>query len=116
MHNHCMPSMHAFRFVPAAPAALVVTSPSPSSLLPHKDREEGAVGVLEVPRAEGLELLEWLGLGRPEFGAIGGRELAPLCRRRLWNVARNANTTLRARTHALLSVAERAGEGMVLFG
>jgi len=71
---------------------------------------------LDLPRSEGLDLLDWLGLGRPEFGAISARELAPRCRRRLWNIERNAHPSLRARTAELLSVAEAAGEGMVLFG
>ncbi len=71
---------------------------------------------LDLPRSEALDLLDWLGLGRPEFGAISARELAPRCRRRLWNIARNAHPSLRAHTAELLSVAEAAGEGMVLFG
>lgn len=71
---------------------------------------------LDLPRAEGLALLDWLGLGQPEFGAIKARELAPLCRRRLWAVARNAEPRMREITRALLAVAEGAGEGMVLFG
>ena len=120
MHNHAMGSTSAFRFIPAiahAPTAMAsaraaVVDPLVDPLVdPHRATE-----TFEVAREDGLELLEWLGLGRPEFGAIRGRELAPLCRRRLWNVARNANTPLRARTQALLEVAERAGEGMVLFG
>ena len=75
--------------------------------------------MLDVPREEGLALLDWLGLGRPDFGAIPGRDLAPRCRRRLWPVEpveRNAHALLRARTGELLAVAEAAGEGMVLFG
>jgi hypothetical protein len=75
-----------------------------------------AVAMLDVPREEGLALLDWLGLGRPDFGAIPGRELAPRCRRRLWPVERNAHALLRARTGELLGIAEAAGEGMVLFG
>ena len=71
---------------------------------------------LDLPRGEGLDLLDWLGLGRPEFGAIAARELAPRCRRRLWNVERNAHASLRARTAELLEVAVAAGDGMVLFG
>jgi hypothetical protein len=71
---------------------------------------------LDLPRGEGLDLLDWLGLGRPEFGAISARELAPRCRRRLWDVERNTHVTLRARTAELLAVAEAAGEGLVLFG
>ena len=81
-------------------------------------------GILEVSREDGLELLDWLGLGRPEFGAIAARELAPRCRRRLWNhgkklaahIERNAHTSLRARTSELLAIAEAAGEGLVMFG
>jgi hypothetical protein len=72
--------------------------------------------LLDVPRAEGLDLLDWLGLGRPDFGAIPARELAPRCRRRLWNVDRNADASLRTRTTELLAIAEAAAEGVVLFG
>ena len=71
---------------------------------------------LDLPRGEGLDLLDWLGLGRPEFGAIAARELAPRCRRRLWNVDRNAHPSLRDRTAELLVLAEAAGDAMVLFG
>jgi hypothetical protein len=49
----------------------------------------GDTPVLELPRSEGLELLQWLGLGRPEFGAIEVRVLLPLCNRRLWPEPRN---------------------------
>ena len=79
----------------------------------------GAPLSLDVPREEGLALLDWLGLGRPEFGAIPARELAPRCRRRLWMGAaaeRNAHASLRGRTGDLLAVAEAAGEGLVIFG
>jgi len=69
-----------------------------------------------MPREEGLALLEWLGLGRPDFGAIPARDLAPRCRRRLWPLERNAHALLRARTGELLAVAEAAGDGTVLFG
>jgi hypothetical protein len=79
---------------------------------------------LLVPRAEALDLLDWLGLGRPEFGAIDARELAPRCRRRLWPLPRNLDPakagrprgTLRQRTAQLLAVAEEAGELPVTFG
>lgn len=77
---------------------------------------DASVPILDVPREEGLALLDWLGLGRPEFGAVKARELAPRCRRRLWNIERNAHATLRARTNDLLAIAEAAGEGMVFFG
>jgi hypothetical protein len=81
-----------------------------------RDRVREASPMLDVPRDEGLALLEWLGLGRPEFGAIPARELAPRCRRRLWDIARNANPSLRSRTGELLALDEAAGEGMVMFG
>ena len=84
-------------------------SPSPGGISATTPR-------LEVPREEGLALLDWLGLGRPDFGAIPARELAPRCRRRLWNIERNAHPLLRARTSDLLAVAEAAGQGMVIFG
>jgi hypothetical protein len=71
---------------------------------------------LDVPRDEGLALLDWLGLGRPEFGAIPARELAPRCRRRLWAIERNRHPILRERTTNLLAVAESAGDGLVIFG
>ena len=91
-----------------APAGVVLAEASP-------DPDRGP-STLEIPRAEGLALLEWLGLGRPDFGAIAARELVPRCRRRLWGVERNAHPALRSRTRELLAVAETAGEGMVLFG
>ena len=81
--------------------------------------------LLELPREEGLDLLDWLGLGRPEFGAIAARELAPRCRRRLWTVVssdgctRDDDPSRRARTRellAFLALAEGAGETMVMFG
>lgn len=79
---------------------------------------------LTLPRSEGLDLLEWLGLGRPEFGALSGLELAPLCRRRLWPMPRNLDPargerprgTLRMRTAQLLALAEQAGTRAVMFG
>lgn len=79
---------------------------------------------LLLPRAEALDLLAWLGLGRPEFGAIEARALAPLCRRRLWPLPRNLDPakgerprgTLRARTAQLLAIAEEAGDRAITFG
>jgi hypothetical protein len=111
---------------PSYPSLRFAISPLRSGLGvrgPHASKGRGALpvllpqtGPLDLPRGEGLDLLDWLGLGRPEFGAISGRELAPRCRRRLWAVERNAHPSLRARTAELLAVAEAAGEGMVLFG
>ncbi|MBS2016199.1 MAG: hypothetical protein JST00_25175 [Deltaproteobacteria bacterium] len=72
--------------------------------------------VLDLARDEGQDLLDWIGLGRPEFGAIDARDLAPRCRRRLWDVERNDHPLLRGRTSELLSMAERAGERIILFG
>lgn len=72
--------------------------------------------ILDLDREQGLDLLEWLDLGRGEFGAIEARELAPRCRRRLWDVGRNANPVLRGWTSQLLAIAESAGERFILFG
>jgi hypothetical protein len=55
----------------------------------------GHLPILELPRREALDLLEWLGLGRPEFGAVEVRVLLPLCRRRLWPERRNQSRHLR---------------------
>ena len=87
--------------------------------LAYANGTEGALHMMVVPREEGLALLEWLGLGRPDFGAISGRELAPRCRRRLWPVfaaASGADPVRVERTRELLAIAEQAGEGMVVFG
>jgi hypothetical protein len=100
------PSFARLRFAPFGSRASVAPDATP----------RGAVPSLDMPRDEGLALLEWLGLGRPDFGAIPARELAPRCRRRLWNIERNAHASLRARTGELLVIAEAAGEGTVLFG
>lgn len=72
--------------------------------------------LLSLPRAAALDLLEWLGLGRPEFGAIDARALGPLCRRRLWTVRRNEDARLRALTEDLLAVTVAADGALVLFG
>lgn len=50
---------------------------------------DGRDVVFEFPQELGLDLLDWLGLGRPAFGAIEVAVLLPLCRRRLWLEARN---------------------------
>ncbi len=39
---------------------------------------------LDLERMAGLDLLEGLGLGRAEFGALSASELLARCRRRLW--------------------------------
>lgn len=83
-----------------------------------------SAAALVLSRREGLDLLDWLGLGRPEFGAIDPSELMPRCRRRLWPIPRNEQPELRARTEVLLALAEAAaasrragsGEGVVMFG
>lgn len=89
---------------------------------------EGLVrtGIVSMPREEGMALLDWLGFGRSEFGAVAARELAPRCRRRLWQVHGNtpapqpALTVVterrRVRIRQLLTLAEAAGEDMVMFG
>lgn len=105
-------SFARLRFVPGPVSAL---RPGAADA-PRPDAAQHVAAMLDVPREEGLALLDWLGLGRPDFGAIPARELAPRCRRRLWDIERNAHALLRARTGELLAVAEAAGEGMVLFG
>jgi hypothetical protein len=99
-----------------------------------REGEPGEAGVLlDLPREDALDLLEWLGLGRPEFGRIAVRELAPLCRRRLWPMPRNVDEaraiadaagyrtdrraagTLHAWTEELLGSLANA-ESAVLFG
>lgn len=84
--------------------------------------------LLELPHSEAHDLLEWLGLGRPEFGALEVRVLLPLCRRRLWDVARNDDPsvvtpygvrpagTLRAMTGELAELVGRRPDGVVNFG
>ena len=110
------PSFPSLRF-----AASPMKPVAPAGRSTARVRDETVVAApparpLDLPRSEGLDLLDWLGLGRPEFGAISARELAPRCRRRLWNIERNAHPSLRAHTAELLSVAEAAGEGLILFG
>jgi hypothetical protein len=39
---------------------------------------------LDLDRSAGLDLVEWLGLGRAEFGALTASDLLARCRRRLW--------------------------------
>jgi hypothetical protein len=66
-----------------------------------------------------MGFLDWLGLGRPEFGAIPPRTLAPLCRRRLWRVPRNEHPTFQPLAASMLAIAEAAiatGDAHVLFG
>lgn len=72
--------------------------------------------LLELPRATALDLFAWLGLDRPEFGAVDARELAPLCRRRLWPIPRNDHARLRPLVAELLSVAEVANGARIVFG
>ncbi len=120
------PSFPSLRFAVASPPFAPARRPALAGLdgldgldgLPPAPRVAHAPRLrpLDLPRSEGLDLLDWLGLGRPEFGAISARELAPRCRRRLWDIERNAHPSLRARTAELLSVAEAAGDAMVLFG
>ena len=83
----------------------------------------GGPAALELHRDDALDLLAWLGLERPEFGAIEARTLAPLCRRRLWPIPRNVDAathtraagTLRAWTQEMLRVAEQTREGSLVF-
>jgi hypothetical protein len=85
---------------------------------------QGASGaiLLELPRETALAFLDWLGLGRPEFGAVSARALAPLCRRRLWPLPRNDHPVFRRLAIDLLAIAESASttafgtDAHVLFG
>ena len=75
--------------------------------------------LLEVPREIGLGFFEWIGLGRPEFGAVPSRQLAPLCRRRLWPIPRNAHPMFQPLAASVLAIAEAAmatGDAHVVFG
>lgn len=79
----------------------------------------GGAALLEVPTDLGLSFFEWLGLGRPEFGAIPSRELAPLCRRRLWPIPRNEHPMFQPLAASVLAIAETAmatGGAHVMFG
>ena len=55
----------------------------------------GQPAFLALSRDDGLDLLEWIGLGRAEFGAVEVSVLLPLCRRRMWPVARNVDPARR---------------------
>jgi hypothetical protein len=76
---------------------------------------DGRTPVLMLPHAEALDLLEWLGLGRPEFGAIEVTSLLPLCRRRLWPEQRNRGP-MRRHVGVLVQALGARGDGMVHFG
>ncbi len=88
----------------------------------------GQPPILEVSHEDGLDLLEWLGLGRAEFGAVEVRILLPLCRRRLWPEPRNIDPprqrgartreagTLQHLTSTLAEIAARTPEALVHFG
>jgi hypothetical protein len=76
-------------------------------------------------RDDALDLLHWLGLDRPEFGAVRRSELAALCRRRLWPMPRNVDPAvpnrraagaLRAAAAEMLAFVERAKDSHVTFG
>ena len=100
----------------------------------------------EVNLANGnaLELLSWLGVANIDYcGAVGARELAAHCRRRLWDESRNHDPAqsgqeraellgvelsprviicdrrpgyLREQTERILAIAEKAGDHSVSWG
>ncbi len=73
--------------------------------------------IFELGRSEGFALLEWLGLGRPEFGAIEARMLVPRCRRRLWReFEKEEHGRLRALVCRLLVSLEMFPNAIVTFG
>lgn len=75
----------------------------------------GRSSVLELPRADALALLDWLGLGRPEFGAIEVSVLLPLCRRRLWPERRNVSP-LQRHVGTLATAIAASPDAVVHFG
>jgi len=117
MHNFRMPAEPQLRFAPTVRSARV------------RDRLRGGLVTMSLPREEGMALLDSLGFGRSEFGAVAARELAPRCRRLLWEVYSNdpagprptstpspSIERRRARVRELLTLAEAAGEDLVMFG
>lgn len=74
---------------------------------------DGGPVLLELPRSDALDLLDWLGLGRPEFGAIHVRKLLPLCRRRLWLEPRNIDAPKKQLSFELTVVRGRRVRGPV---
>jgi hypothetical protein len=98
----------------------------PSTRSPHvyQFAVSGHDPILELRRADALDLLDWLGLGRPEFGAMEIRDLLPLCRRRLWPIPRNldpstptrASGTLRHFAMTLADHLAKEPNAVVLFG
>ena len=86
-----------------------------------------------------VDLLAWLELPTEEYGSVPARELAAKCRRRTWDVARNHDPAiegdeykvqngplviegcrpegyLRHRVEQLLQLAEKAGDGQIVWG
>jgi hypothetical protein len=76
---------------------------------------DGRQPFYSLPRRQALDLLEWLGLGRPCFGAVEVSVLLPLCRRRLWPMPRN-DGPLRSHVEALASAIRPWPASMVHFG
>src|SRR5687767_3724381 len=92
----------------------------------------GNTPFLEIDREVGLDFLDWLGLGRAEFGAIEASALRPLCRRRLWPERRNLaplvtsssagiarireSKTLRQLASQVVTVLEQSPDALVHFG
>ena len=90
---------------------------------------------INLANQNAADLLAWLGFPSDDlYGQIPARELAALCRRRLWPEARNADPEvpdvargrfyrfgrpagyLRQRTMELLHLAELAGDGVISWG
>lgn len=77
---------------------------------------QGQAPFLEVDRQDGLDLLDWLGLGRAEFGAIEASALRPLCRRRLWpEPRRDESAKLRRLASRVVLALECASDTLVHF-
>lgn len=99
------------------------------------------LGVAEINlnNRNAVDLLRWLDLPADEYGSVDARELAARCRRRTWDVARNHDAAidaseykvpngpkvitggrepgyLRNRVEQLLELAEKAGDGLIVWG
>lgn len=99
------------------------------------------LGVREINlnNRNACDLLAWLDLPTEEYGSLPAREMAARCKRRTWDVARNLDAGiepqaykvpngpqvysggrepgyLRHRVEQLLQLAEKAGDGQIVWG
>lgn len=69
---------------------------------------------VSLPTVDALTMLELLGLGPSDFGACDAADLAARVRRALWP-SRRAPAPMISRLRELLSLAERARDGLVVY-